>query len=135
MVTEPAATVGTEASTGPPGFDPIPSTLICRAVSFVAAQLKKNAAQSACLALAAIPYCQRSGHGSIPSPSLSGREQEEPDIAGHGRVVAAVLPVAVEGEDTLTIAETVGSVGVLDGIDVGREVALLDPLLEDAVRR
>ncbi len=46
--------------------------------------------------------CQRSGHGSIPSPSLSGREQEEPNITGHVCVVAAVLPVAVEGEDTLT---------------------------------
>ena len=72
----------------------------------MATQLKKNAAQSACLALAAMPIGQRGRHGGRASTGLSGRHQEEPDVAGHGRVVAGVLPVTVEGEDTLALART-----------------------------
>ncbi len=65
-----------------------------------------------------------------PSAGLSGRHQEEPNIAGHVRVVPGVLPVTVEGEDPLALAEAGGSIRVLDGVDVGREVAILDPLLQ-----
>ena len=73
---------------------------------------------------------QRGGHRGRRSAGLSGRHQEEPNVAGHAGIVGAVLPVAVEGEDTLTLREPGGSVSVLDGVDVGREVAGLDPLLE-----
>ena len=55
LVTEPSSTGGIARSVGPPGFEPPTSTLICRAASLVATQLKKNAAQSACSALAAMP--------------------------------------------------------------------------------
>ena len=40
LVTDPSAAAGTGRSVGPPGFEPPTSTLICRAVSFVATQLK-----------------------------------------------------------------------------------------------
>ena len=43
-----AATVGIEPSGGPPGLPPPTFTSISRAFSFVQAQLRKNAAQSAC---------------------------------------------------------------------------------------
>ena len=82
MVTEPAATVGILASAGPPGFDPIPSTLICRAVSFVAAQLKKNAAQSACLALAAMPYVSGADIAAYPPPATAGGIRKNPTLPG-----------------------------------------------------
>src|SRR5690348_5818834 len=55
FVTDPSATVGILASAGPPGFDPPTLTSICRASGFEATQLKKNAAQSAFLALDAMP--------------------------------------------------------------------------------
>src|SRR5512135_1207783 len=55
FVIEPAVTVGIAASAGPPGFDPPTLTSIWRAVGFEATQLKKNAAQSAFFALAAMP--------------------------------------------------------------------------------
>jgi hypothetical protein len=55
LVTEPSSTGGIARSVGPPGFEPPTSTLIWRAASFVATQSKKNAAQSACSALAAMP--------------------------------------------------------------------------------
>src|SRR5512139_2233412 len=82
MVTEPAATVGTEAPTGPPGFDPIPSTLICRAVWSVPAQLKKNAAQSACLALAATPYVSGADMAAYPPPASAGGNRKNPTFPG-----------------------------------------------------
>ena len=78
-------------------------------------------------------------HGCIATTGLSRRHQEEPNISGQVRVVTGVLPVTVEGKDTLTLAEAGGSIRVLDGVDVSREVASLDPLLEmlgsDEVRR
>ena len=55
FVTEPAVTEGIVASAGPPGFDPPMVTSIWRAVGFEATQLKKNAAQSAFFAWAAMP--------------------------------------------------------------------------------
>ena len=73
---------------------------------------------------------QRGGHGGGRSAGLSGRHQEEADVAGHVLVVPGVLPVAVEDEDALALAEAGVGVGVLDGVDVRREVAVLDPLLE-----
>ena len=45
-ITESAATSGIEPSGGPPGFPPPTLTSISRALSFVHAQLRKNAAQS-----------------------------------------------------------------------------------------
>src|SRR5581483_7532593 len=41
---------------GPPGFEPPTLTFSARAAGFVVTQLKKNAAQAACFAFAAIPY-------------------------------------------------------------------------------
>ena len=55
FVTDPSAAGGTGRSVGPPGFEPPTVTSIWRAASLVATQLKKNAAQSAFAALAAIP--------------------------------------------------------------------------------
>ena len=54
-VTEPAATSGIVAPVGPPGFEPPMATSILRASSLEATQLRKNAAQSGFLALAAMP--------------------------------------------------------------------------------
>src|SRR5512135_2822697 len=55
FVTEPAVTEGIVESAGPPGLDPPIATSISRALSLVPTQLKKNAAQSAFFALAAMP--------------------------------------------------------------------------------
>ena len=44
-------------------------------------------------------------------------------------MVRGVRPVH-EREDTFTLGEAVSRVSVFDGVDVGREVATLDPLLE-----
>src|SRR5258708_1566342 len=55
LMIEPSVTLGIVASAGPPGFDPPTVTSICRAVGFEATQFKKNAAQSAFFALAAMP--------------------------------------------------------------------------------
>ncbi len=55
FVTEPSAADGISRSPGPPGFEPPTSTRIWRAASFVATQSRKNAAQSAFGASAAIP--------------------------------------------------------------------------------
>src|SRR5437773_237661 len=55
FVTEPAVTEGIVASAGPPGLEPPMATSICRALSFEATQFRKNTAQSAFFALAAIP--------------------------------------------------------------------------------
>jgi len=54
-VTEPGATAGMGRSGGPPGLDPPTSTLIRRALSLVATQLRKKAAQSAFGALLPMP--------------------------------------------------------------------------------
>ena len=63
-------------------------------------------------------------------PASAGGIRKNPTLPGMARIVAGVLPVAVEGEDALALAEPGGSVSVLDGVDVGREVAGLDPLFE-----
>src|SRR5512135_2162075 len=55
FVIEPAVTDGMVASAGPPGLEPPTVTSIWRALSLVATQLRKKAAQSAFLALAAMP--------------------------------------------------------------------------------
>ena len=54
-VTVPGFGSGIGRFAGPPGFEPPTVTSILRAFAFVAIQLKKNAAQSACFAFAAIP--------------------------------------------------------------------------------
>ena len=54
-VVEPGLTLGIGRFGGPPGFEPPTSTLILRGSRFVATQLRKNAAQSAFFALAAMP--------------------------------------------------------------------------------
>src|SRR5580765_3601899 len=56
VVTEFGFVVGIGRFGGPPGFEPPTATLILRAFGFVATQFRKKAAQSACGALAAIPY-------------------------------------------------------------------------------
>ena len=73
---------------------------------------------------------QRGRHGRRRSAGRRGRHQEEPDVAGQVLVVVGVLPVAIEREDALALHEAGVGVGILDGVDVGREVATLDPLLE-----
>ena len=55
LITDPGAAGGIARFVGPPGFDPPTETSICRALSFVATQLKKKAAQSACFAFVAMP--------------------------------------------------------------------------------
>ena len=88
-----------------------------RAVSFVATQLRKNAAQSAFFALAAMPYVSGADMAPCGPPSWragSGRSRPCPAVG----VVAGVLPVAVEHEHALALAEARVGVGVLDGVDV-----------------
>src|SRR5712692_1923989 len=48
---------------------------------------------------------QRGGHGRRAATGLRGRHHEEADVAGQVLVVARVLPVTVEGEDTLALTE------------------------------
>ena len=50
-------------------------------------------------------------------PTLPGKVKK-PDLAGQVRVVAPVLPVAVEGEHALALAEPASGIGVLDGVHV-----------------
>src|SRR5512140_682031 len=82
FVTEPAATAGIVASAGPPGFEPPTATSILRAASFVATQLKKNAAQSACLALAAMPYVNGADMAAGPAPASAGGIRKKPTLPG-----------------------------------------------------
>src|SRR5512144_1677307 len=78
FVTEPAVTEGIVASAGPPGLEPPIATSISRALSFEATQLRKNAAQSACLALAAIPYVNGADIAAGGSPALTGGIRKNP---------------------------------------------------------
>ena len=81
-MTEPSAPGGTGRSGGPPGFEPPTATSISRAVSLVATQLRKNAAQSAFFALAAIPYVSGADMAAtLPSASAGGKTKN-PTLPG-----------------------------------------------------
>ena len=83
LVTEPAAAGGTARSVGPPGFEPPTATSIWRAFSFVATQLKKNAAQSAFFALSRDAVGQRRRHRGEPCPPASaGGKTKNPTLPG-----------------------------------------------------
>src|ERR1041384_763987 len=80
FVTEPAVTEGIVASAGPPGFEPPIATSIPRALSLVATQFKKKAAQSACLALAAIPYVNGADIAAGEPPASAGGIRRNPTL-------------------------------------------------------
>ena len=69
----------------------------------------------------------------IRQPRPDGKTKK-PTLPGEVLVVDGVLPVAIEHEDALALAEAGIGVGVLDRVRVLREVAGLDPLLRDAAR-
>src|SRR5512147_806965 len=82
LVTDPAATVGIVASAGPPGFDPPIVTSIWRAGGFEATQLKKNAAQSAFLALAAMPKVSGADMAAGDPLASAGGMRKKPALPG-----------------------------------------------------
>src|SRR5512136_1858123 len=82
FVTEPAATEGIVASAGPPGFDPPTATSIWRAAGFEATQLRKNAAQSAFFALAAIPKVNGADMAAGLPPAVAGGITKNPTLPG-----------------------------------------------------
>src|SRR6476660_1663389 len=82
LVTDPAATAGIARSAGPPGFEPKPFTLISRALSFVATQLKKKAAQSACFALFAMPKVSGADMAASDPPASAGGNTKKPTLPG-----------------------------------------------------
>src|SRR5512133_2639568 len=82
FVTEPSATDGIVAPEGPPGLDPPILTSISRAVSFEATQLRKNAAQSAFLALAAIPNVNGADMAAGDPPAATGGIRKKPTLSG-----------------------------------------------------
>ncbi len=73
---------------------------------------------------------QRRRHGGMLAACFSRRHHEEAGLARHLLVEIARLPVAVEQEQTLPADEPAHRRRIVDGVDVGREVAVLDPLLE-----
>src|SRR5665213_348557 len=77
-VVEPGFTLGIGRFDGPPGLEPPAVTLILRAVGFVATQLRKNAAQLACAALAAIPYVSGADIAACGPPAFSGGIRKNP---------------------------------------------------------
>src|SRR5688500_13480226 len=82
FVIEPSAADGTGSPDGPPGLEPPTVTSICRAVSFVATQLRKTAAQSAFLALAAIPNVSGADIAAGGSPASTGGIRKNPTLPG-----------------------------------------------------
>src|SRR4029453_476724 len=82
LVTEPAAAGGTGRSGGPPGFEPPTATSIFRAFSLVAPQVRKNAAQSAFLALAAIPYVSGADIAATLPPDSDAGKTKNPTPSG-----------------------------------------------------
>ena len=58
------------------------ATSISRALSFVATQLKKNAAQSACFAFAAIPYVSGADIAASFPPASPGGKTKNPTLPG-----------------------------------------------------
>src|SRR5512138_106521 len=80
FVTDPAVTDGIAASAGPPGLEPPTVTSICRALSLVATQLRKNAAQSAFFAFAAIPYVNGADIAAGDPPAWAGGIKKNPTL-------------------------------------------------------
>src|SRR3954452_13117490 len=79
-VTDPFLGSGIGRPAGPPGFDPPTVTSILRAFALVAIQLKKNAAQSACFAFAAIPYVSGADIAVWFPPALSVGIRKKPTL-------------------------------------------------------
>src|SRR5690348_14236260 len=77
-VIEPAGTEGVDAPAGPPGLEPPTVTSICRALAFDPTQFRKNAAQSACFALAAIPYVSGADIAAGFPPACAGGITKKP---------------------------------------------------------
>ena len=69
-------------SAGPPGFEPPTVTLILRAFALVATQLRKNAAQSACFAFAAIPNVSGADIAACLPPALRVGIRKKPTLPG-----------------------------------------------------
>src|ERR1044072_5269374 len=82
FVTEPEATEGIVASAGPPGLEPPTATSISRALSLVAIQFRKNAAQSAFFALAAIPKVSGADIAAGLPPASAGGIRKKPTLPG-----------------------------------------------------
>ena len=75
-----AAAFGRVRSGGPPGFEPPTATSISRALSFVATQLKKNAAQSAFFAFAEIPYVSGADIAASDPLASPGGKTKKPTL-------------------------------------------------------
>src|SRR6185369_8243086 len=89
LVTEPSVTAGIVESAGPPGLEPPMATSILRASSLLATQLRKKAAQSAFLALAAIPYVRGADIAAGEPSASAGGIRKKPTLPGKSLSYAA----------------------------------------------
>ena len=129
-VTVPGFTGGIARLGGPPGLDPPMATFRARAAGLVSTQLRKKAAQSACLAVAADAVSERSGHGGLLATCRQRREEEEAVLAREVVVEITGFPVPVEDEKALAMCEPAHHGGVRDGVGISVEVAVFDPLVK-----
>src|SRR4051794_8472091 len=84
-----AVACGTDASGGPPGFEPPTATSIWRALSLVATQFRKNAAQSAFFAFAAIPYVSGADIAASDPPDWPGGKTKNPTLSDRSLLYTA----------------------------------------------
>ena len=129
FVTEPSGTPAAAGPAGPTGLEPATVDVDLAGGGVGPDPVEEEGGAIRVLRVGGDPERQR---------GPSSRARRPPRRAGTRRtrrcravgVVAGVLPVTVEGEDALALAEARVRVGVLDGVDVLGEVARLDPLLE-----
>src|SRR3954452_19393670 len=81
-INEPFFVTGTGRFGGPPGFEPPTLTFSLRAAGLVATQLKKNAAQFACFAFAAMPYVSGADIPVCGRPALRVGIRKKPTCPG-----------------------------------------------------
>ena len=131
-MTEPAATAGIVAPSGPPGFEPPMVTSIVRAASF-----ERNPVEEECGAICMFGFgCntkgQRGRHGCrCIAPASAGGIKKKPTLPGIVCIVTGILPVSVEGKDTFTCSKAGCGISVLNSVDVSREVTSFDPPVQD----
>src|SRR4029450_3814266 len=90
-IADPGFTFGIAKLGGPPGLEAPTVPLILRALGFVATQFRKNAAQLACFALAAIPKVSGADIAACFPPGVAGGIRKKPTLA---RICLSRLPGA-----------------------------------------